>query len=579
MKRSIMILVAVLVVLYLAACGKNETEKSGEGNGTQSDNAANVTLKVPSATATPAVKVNTPDEDKVTMAKIVAEAEKVAADVQWDLYPGTEFWCNINDGSITLEIRAFGKDTVSAVSAWYAKSGVKETENNKALSSEKSVGWKGAYEGMLTDDGTVYWKAIDVDPAADALLFPEDAKRFAGEFVTIWHTAKDLDYRTESFAKAVADFNNSHSDIMLVPRAFDDNAALNMALYDVEEADMLPDIFERLNGRTLQSVVEYRWAHNLDEVYDRYKNELPEGICEGLRINDKLYTIPYVGDYLVLYANKKLLREAGYTEVPMTFEEFEVCCKKLLDAGVTPFNLEKNGNYVWKTQDFFETFLQKAIGPEKMKNIFSGRSDWSDPELANAVELFRSMIDKGYVKLVDPAGEDENGVLGDYPLEAFGNGESAFIVAGSWYAANLQEMNNAFGEEIVAVPFPVINPEYATIDSYVAYLNYGFCVAEKPGRADATAETAFEFVKTVVRHFYADSVFYPTWPGEIKNTYVGELQRDVAAKLLNVSRLNLNGSLEIDPMLQGSYFDALFRLIDEGMSGTDFIKTVLQQKN
>ncbi|MDO4519348.1 MAG: ABC transporter substrate-binding protein [Eubacteriales bacterium] len=40
-------------------------------------------------------------------------------------------------------------------------------------------------------------------------------------------------------------------------------------------------------------------------------------------------------DYYMIY-NKKILADAGVTEVPTTFEAFEDACQKVLDAGVTP---------------------------------------------------------------------------------------------------------------------------------------------------------------------------------------------------------------------------------------------------
>lgn len=574
-KKSIMVLVAVLVVLLLAACGKNETEERGKGNETKSDNNANVTLKVASPTATPAVKVNTPEEDRTIVAKIFGEAEKVAADVQWDLYPGTEFRCNIDNGSIMLEIRAFGTDTEQAVSEWYGKSGVENTQNNKMLSSEKAVGWKGSYEGTFTDDGTMYWKAVGIDPAADAVLFPEGFHRFDGEFVTIWHTATDMDYREEPLRKAVADFNSKHSDILLIPRGFANPYDLDDALRRAGESDMLPDIFEKTYGWSFLTELEQGWIHNLDDVYDHYKNDLPEAIADSVRIADKMYSIPYVCDCVVLYANMKLLREAGYTEIPATFEELEACCEKLVKAGVTPFLVETDENYFWSTVDFFETFLQKTIGPEKMEAIFRGLGSWEDPELLSAVNRFRGMIDQGYICLNTGLKIGDDGVVSGNATEAFTNGKCAFMVTGSWYATDMDRLNEDLTEEFALAQFPVVNPEVAKLNQYVAYLNYGFCVAEKGDRSNTTAETAFAFTKTLVGYLYADNAFYPVWRGEIVSPYVGPITRSMSDSILSADHLTRSGSVLVDPAVLGSYFNALRRMVDEGLSGEDFIKAVL----
>ena len=45
--------------------------------------------------------------------------------------------------------------------------------------------------------------------------------------------------------------------------------------------------------------------------------------------------------------------------------------------------------------------------------------------------------------------------------------------------------------------------------------------------------------------------------------------------ILSADHLTRSGSVLVDPAVLGSYFNALRRMVDEGLSGEDFIKAVL----
>lgn len=51
----------------------------------------------------------------------------------------------------------------------------------------------------------------------------------------------------------------------------------------------------------------------------------------------KVYAYPLRQEFLGIFYNTDLFAKAGIKEVPTTFSELKEDCKKLQDAGITPF--------------------------------------------------------------------------------------------------------------------------------------------------------------------------------------------------------------------------------------------------
>ena len=72
----------------------------------------------------------------------------------------------------------------------------------------------------------------------------------------------------------------------------------------------------------------------------------------------KVYAYPLRQEFLGIFYNTDLFAKAGIKEVPTTFSELKEDCKKLQDAGITPFAATYKDS--WTFTSFLSTPIPKA---------------------------------------------------------------------------------------------------------------------------------------------------------------------------------------------------------------------------
>ncbi len=139
--------------------------------------------------------------------------------------------------------------------------------------------------------------------------------------------------------------------------------------------------------------------------------------------------------------NKDLLAEVGATEIPETWDEFLELCKKLKDAGITPF---------LESVDQMPTTVSAMIGaksatmdPTLDDAIFSGESTFAE-EWTGVLEEYNRLYTEGLVS------SDVVALDGDMVRDEFAAGRVAIINAGPWIISAVTEaapdMDWSFGK-------------------------------------------------------------------------------------------------------------------------------------
>ena len=129
--------------------------------------------------------------------------------------------------------------------------------------------------------------------------------------------------------------------------------------------------------------------------------------------------------------NKDLLKQVGADEVPNTWDEFLDLCKKLKDAGITPY-LETVADGLSRIPDSF----QGAIFAKDGKDVTTlATEDKQTPGAyeKEAVEEWMKLYDQDLVT------RDTVGISGDDMKTQFVNGQVAMICTGPWDFGTFQE--------------------------------------------------------------------------------------------------------------------------------------------
>lgn len=156
-------------------------------------------------------------------------------------------------------------------------------------------------------------------------------------------------------------------------------------------------------------------------------------------VDGELYSLPSEQETMVLYYNQTLFDENGW-EVPTTIDELMALSETIAAAGIDPF---AHGNADWRPANewFFSAIVNNVAGPENVYAALTGEKPWTDPEFIEAIAVLNEMQQNGWFS----GGLDLYYTTdGDGRLAAFGAGEAAMNIEGSW---RLENINTFFGEE------------------------------------------------------------------------------------------------------------------------------------
>ena len=207
-------------------------------------------------------------------------------------------------------------------------------------------------------------------------------------------------------------------------------------------------VFEMAQAGQLLPLSDYAEALGWGETF------APWALSLGT-VEDELYSVPVELETLVLYYNKTLFEENGWTP-PTTIDELVALAEEIAAADVIPF---AHANAEWRPSNewFVGEFLNHVAGPDAVYQALIGEKAWTDPEFAEAISLLDTMQQNGWfmggLDRYYTATDDER-------MATFADGGAAMSIEGSWA---LNSLGNYFeegsGAEWDFVPMPSASGE------------------------------------------------------------------------------------------------------------------------
>ncbi len=233
-------------------------------------------------------------------------------------------------------------------------------------------------------------------------------------------------------------FDQANPDIDFQVRfVIDTDRVVRTALQSGEGPDLVPTL-----GPSF--ALEYAQANlflELDEYAEQYgwqEKILPWALDLG-RSDGKLYSVPTRFETMLLYYNKTLLEEKGWT-VPTNRDEVEALAEEAKGQGIIPF-AAGNAEYRTSTEWFVTMFWNHFSGPEALYQGLTGEIPWTDPVFVDAIELLNQYFQNGWF------GGSVERFFSTAPAEWYsqlGDGRAAMDMDGFWVTS---ELPNYFGEK------------------------------------------------------------------------------------------------------------------------------------
>ncbi|MGG3282618.1 ABC transporter substrate-binding protein [Paenibacillus solani] len=184
-----------------------------------------------------------------------------------------------------------------------------------------------------------------------------------------------------------------------------------------------PKIFYNFGGSDTENFA--KTGHLLDLTPIVEELDLKDKIQDfsEFTVDGKIYGIPDNGYIEGFFYNKKIFNELGLTP-PTTWDQFLAMCETLKSAGYTPLAL--GAAEAWSINMIPTNFAATLGGVDMFRNLRTGETKWTDPEMAQAFEKVKELMEKGYYT------ENTLGYKHSEAQAQFSSGKAAIIFDGTW---------------------------------------------------------------------------------------------------------------------------------------------------
>ncbi|WP_026652103.1 ABC transporter substrate-binding protein [Butyrivibrio proteoclasticus] len=380
--------------------------------------------------------------------------------------------------------------------------------------------------------------------------------------LNMWCIATESDSNRHAYEAAIADMQAAHPEVTFTWEAFE-NQSYKTKIKAAVSANEMPDIFFTWSCAFLGDFVAADKVYCLDDAYQNYKDELPESMLGNTTYDGKHYGVPTTMNIVGLFANMDLLAEAGYTEIPGTYDEFIECCDALKAKGIIPFGCA--GKETWCVTEYLESVIEKSVGADALNDIFLGRATWDNQGVADAVDTFQSLVTNGYF---DPSGA---GLTNDEVKNNFMAGKYAFYMNGTWNCADFAA-NEEFFPKVKVGEFPVINADQASLGQLIGGPSDTLAVAASSPNAERAADYAFELGKLICHYGYLDGCGLPAWTPYGDTSSVNELTQTVSEIVSKADKFVLFGDTAMSADSANTYLSYVDQVYGCQLDGKQFIE-------
>ena len=287
---------------------------------------------------------------------------------------------------------------------------------------------------------SVYFSACQADDSAVEV-----------QSVVMWEDEKAEASRQVLQTVFVDSFNQAHPDIDLELIIQEDIVRVTRTALQAKSG---PDIVYTKGPAYVHDYVNAGFIQPLDPYLDDFGFDISDFYSWAFdlgRYDDQLYTLPLTFESLILWYNTTLFEEHGWTP-PSNRVELEALCAAMTAKDIVPFIIG-NAIYTNVNEWYISAFLNAYAGPEKMYDLLTGATNWTDPTIMEAIDLLVEYFQNGWIggSIEDyfSLGYDDSWLL-------FSDGKGAMKISGTWAFDNARVNFEATDQEWDWVKIPAL---------------------------------------------------------------------------------------------------------------------------
>jgi xylobiose transport system substrate-binding protein len=286
--------------------------------------------------------------------------------------------------------------------------------------------------------------------------------------------------------KQIVDTFNKTSKVKAVMDTIP-GADYQQKLQTIINTKQAPDVFFNWGGGSIQPFVKAGLLMPLDSMIAKdpgLKSNFLPSVFNGAVVDGKSYGIPMRGTQpVLLFNNQKVLKDAGISSPPATWNDLLNDVKILKAKGKTPIAL--GGGDKWTTQMWFEYLYDRVAGPGLFEKALSGdKSAWDSAASREALSDLKQLIDAGaFGSNYDSVKYTDGG-----SVALVATGKAGFELMGSWYYSQQQQDHPDFAKSGLGYSaFPSVPGGKGDQNDIVGNTNNYYSVLKKTKYPDAVA--------------------------------------------------------------------------------------------
>ncbi|MFH0755013.1 MAG: extracellular solute-binding protein [Candidatus Omnitrophota bacterium] len=271
--------------------------------------------------------------------------------------------------------------------------------------------------------------------------------------IEVWHWMTDR----EDILAALARKYEQETGVKIRLALFAPSDAYSQKIIAAAQANVLPDIYGILDKKSIvASFIKAGYVADLtadfkadDGAWEKSlfakaleNNRFVDGNMDGVKPG--YYGVPMDVSNIQMVYNRTLLKKAGISNPPATFDEFLADVDALKRVGIAPF--VTGFGEMWLVDCFASNYAFNIMGEEKVMATFRGEVPYTDPDWIAVFDVFRTLARRGaFIEGIVTKGNK-------YAEQDFALERAAFSFDGSWGVNIYKSMNDALDYGVMPLP-------------------------------------------------------------------------------------------------------------------------------